>query len=189
MAGLATAGHASGGDFDRVLVVDFGAQYAQLIARRVREAHVFSEIVPRGITATEVKARRPAGIILSGGPASVYAADGYELDAGILDLGIPVLGICYGHQVIADALDGVVTGNDVAEYGRTELTTSGSSLLLSDLPQEQTVWMSHRDAVTAPPPGFRITATTAELRAYLEGHDPAALFTERLGTFRRWKRP
>ena len=105
----ASAGHASGGDFDRVVVVDFGAQYAQLIARRVREAHVFSEIVPRDTTAAEIAARRPAGIILSGGPSSVYAADAYDLDPEILDLGVPVLGICYGHQAIAHTLGGTVS--------------------------------------------------------------------------------
>ena len=105
MGAPATSGHASQeGEFDRVLVVDFGAQYAQLIARRVREARVFSEIVPRDITATEVKAKAPTGIILSGGPASVYAEDAYDIDPDILDLGIPVLGICYGHQVLAKAL-------------------------------------------------------------------------------------
>ena len=102
------AGQASAGDFDRVLVVDFGAQYAQLIARRVREAHVLSEIVPRTITAAEVRRLAPVGIILSGGPASVYAEDAYSIDPAILELGIPTLGICYGHQVIAHNLGGRV---------------------------------------------------------------------------------
>ncbi len=158
-----SAGHASSGDFDKVLVVDFGAQYAQLIARRVREAHVFSEIVSRSITAAEIKAHGPVGIILSGGPASVYADDAYSIDPAILDLGIPVLGICYGHQVIAHALGGTVERNDVAEYGRADLAvTSPSSLLLRGLPEEQAVWMSHRDAVAAPPAGFAITAATAD---------------------------
>ena len=101
MASGAT-GHASDGDFDRVLVVDFGAQYAQLIARRVREAHVFSEIVPRDITAAEIAERAPVGIILSGGPASVYESGAYGIDQAIFDLGIPVLGICYGHQILAN---------------------------------------------------------------------------------------
>src|SRR5210317_119651 len=104
MSGPAVSGHASEGDFDRVLVVDFGAQYAQLIARRAREARVFSEIVPRDITAADVASKHPVGIILSGGPASVYADDAYDLDPGILELGIPVLGICYGHQVLAKSL-------------------------------------------------------------------------------------
>ena len=159
-AGWASSGQASAGDFDRVLVVDLGAQYAQLIARRVREAHVFSEIVPRDVTAAEVKARRPVGIILSGGPASVYAPDAYEIDPGLLDMGIPVLGICYGHQVIAHSLDGTVARNDVAEFGRTTMTTFGG-VLFAGQPAEQTVWMSHRDAVASPPAGFRVTARTA----------------------------
>jgi GMP synthase (glutamine-hydrolysing) len=159
----ATVGQASGGDFDKVLVVDLGAQYAQLIARRVREAHVFSEIVGRDITAQEIKAKNPVGIILSGGPASVYADDAYDIDPGILELGIPVLGICYGHQLIAHTLDGVVAGNDVAEYGRTELEADNQSLLLSDLPVTQQVWMSHRDAVSTPPSGFTVTASTSEV--------------------------
>ncbi len=160
--GAPATGHASEGDFDRVLVVDFGAQYAQLIARRVREAHVFSEIVPRDITADEVVARAPVGIILSGGPASVYEAGAYGIDDAILDLGIPVLGICYGHQVIAGGLDGTVERNDTAEYGPAELTLIGDSVLFSGLPVEQPVWMSHRDAVVAAPPGFVVTASTPD---------------------------
>ncbi len=157
-----TAGQASTGDFDKVLVVDFGAQYAQLIARRVREAHVFSEIVPRTITAAEVREHNPVGIILSGGPASVYADDAYDIDPSILSLGIPTLGICYGHQVIAHGLGGEVVRNDVAEYGRADLKVTESSLLLRGLPEEQVVWMSHRDAVAAPPAGFTVTAATPD---------------------------
>ena len=157
-----STGHASAGDFDRVLVVDFGAQYAQLIARRVREAHVFSEIVTRDISAAEVRAIRPAGIIFSGGPASVYAENAYEIDAGILELGIPVLGICYGHQVIAHTLGGTVARTDAAEYGRTALEAVPESVLFHDLPQEQAVWMSHSDAVSTAPDGFRVTARTSE---------------------------
>lgn len=160
MAG--SAGHASTGDFDKVLVVDFGAQYAQLIARRVREAHVFSEIVPRTITAAAVMGHRPVGIILSGGPASVYAPEAYEIDPEILGLGIPVLGICYGHQVIAHGLGGEVARNDAAEYGRTRLAVSSPSLLLGGLPEEQTVWMSHRDAVVTAPEGFSVIAATPD---------------------------
>ena len=147
---------------ERVLVVDFGAQYAQLIARRVREAHVYSEIVPRNITADAVIKRDPAGIILSGGPASVYAPDAYELDPAILDLGIPILGICYGHQVLAHVLGGEVVRTENAEFGRTELDATGDSVLFAEWPERQPVWMSHRDAVVKPPPGFRITATTAD---------------------------
>jgi GMP synthase (glutamine-hydrolysing) len=144
----------------RVLVVDFGAQYAQLIARRVREASVFSQIVPRDVTAAEVAALEPAGIILSGGPASVYEEDAFRLDAGILDLGVPVLGICYGHQVIADVLGGTVERTDTAEFGRTAMVVGEPGTLFRDLPQRHDVWMSHRDAVVSPPPGFRVTAST-----------------------------
>ncbi len=146
--------------FDRVLVVDFGAQYAQLIARRVREAHVFSEIVPRTISAAEVADRRPAGLVLSGGPASVYADDAYEIDPAILELGVPILGICYGHQVLAHSLGGRVERTEVAEFGKTDLEARGG-VLFDGLPTRQQVWMSHRDAVAAPPPGFTVTATTA----------------------------
>jgi GMP synthase (glutamine-hydrolysing) len=145
---------------DRILVVDFGAQYAQLIARRVREAHVFSEIVPRDIRAAEVAALRPAGIILSGGPASVYAADAYVVDPAIFELGIPVLGICYGHQLIAHTLGGRVARSGAAEYGKTEMTVADPGVLLEGLPRRQPVWMSHRDSVVAAPPGFRVTAST-----------------------------
>lgn len=144
-----------------ILVVDFGAQYAQLIARRVREAHVFSEIVPRDITADEIRAKAPTGIILSGGPASVYADDAYDIDPGIVGLGIPILGICYGHQVLAHAAGGVVTETGGGEYGKTEMSvTDPDSVLFSELPLEQEVWMSHGDAVTEVPPGFRRVAET-----------------------------
>jgi GMP synthase (glutamine-hydrolysing) len=149
-------------DFDRVLVLDFGAQYAQLIARRVREAHVFSEIVPRDITAAEVTSKAPTGIILSGGPASVYAAEAYTIDPEILQLGIPVLGICYGHQLIAHTLGGDVARTEAAEYGRTDLdVVAADSVLFNELPATQPVWMSHRDAVVKAPPGFAVTASTA----------------------------
>lgn len=144
-----------------VLVVDFGAQYAQLIARRVREAHVYSEIVPRDISADELRAKKPTGIILSGGPASVYAEDSYEIDRAIVDLGIPILGICYGHQVLAHACGGVVSETGTGEYGKTRLTATGAeSVLLADLPLEHDVWMSHGDAVTAVPEGFTCVAGT-----------------------------
>jgi GMP synthase (glutamine-hydrolysing) len=145
---------------ERILVVDFGAQYAQLIARRVREAHVFSEIVPREIDARDVVERSPAGIILSGGPASVYAEDAYTLDPEILELGIPVLGICYGHQVLAHTLGGDVARTGTAEFGRADLEVAGPSVLFSGLADRQDVWMSHRDAVVAAPPGFRVVAAT-----------------------------
>ena len=159
---MGLAGVAAAGDFDRVLVVDFGAQYAQLIARRVREANVFSEIVPRDIEAAEVRDRSPSGIILSGGPASVFAPDAYDIDPAILELGIPVLGICYGHQVIAHALGGTVERNDVAEYGGTALEAEPGSVLFHELPRDQQVWMSHKDAVVAAPASFRVTGRTAD---------------------------
>ncbi len=146
--------------FDTVLVLDFGAQYAQLIARRVREARVHSEIVPRDITAAEVAAKHPVGIILSGGPASVYAEDAYGIDPEILELGIPVLGICYGHQLVAQALGGTVANTGVGEYGKTELTTTSQSVILRELPEVQDVWMSHRDFVSEVPNGFVCVAST-----------------------------
>ena len=144
-----------------ILVVDLGAQYAQLIARRVREANVYSEIVSRTISAAEVRARQPIGIILSGGPASVYADDAYEIDTEILGLGIPILGICYGHQLLAHSLDGKVERTGGAEYGRTDLAVNGRSLLFDGSPDQQHVWMSHGDSVIEAPPGFECVASTA----------------------------
>ncbi len=143
-----------------VLVVDLGAQYAQLIARRVREAHVYSEIVPHDASASAIAARRPAGLILSGGPASVYEPDGPQVDPGLFDLGVPVLGICYGHQLMAQALGGEVAATGQREYGGTELHVEQPGVLLQDVPETDTVWMSHGDAVTRAPEGFRVTATT-----------------------------
>ena len=147
-----------------VLVLDFGAQYAQLIARRVREAHVYSEVVSRDITADEIRARRPIGLILSGGPASVYAEDAYRMDPSIIELGIPVLGICYGHQLLADLAGGEVANTGTGEYGNTSLEVTGDSLLLQGLPTEQGVWMSHQDQVTAAPEGFAAVARTSGSR-------------------------
>ena len=148
-----------------VLVVDFGAQYAQLIARRVRELHVYSEIVPHRITAQEVADRAPAALILSGGPKSVHVDGAPSLDPAIYDLGIPILGICYGAQLIAQQLGGVVGRGSRGEYGRAHLTRiagATSTLLAGSIPDEQDVWMSHFDAVTAVPPGFVATASTAD---------------------------
>jgi GMP synthase (glutamine-hydrolysing) len=142
-----------------VLVVDFGAQYAQLIARRIRECHVYSEIVPFDARPKDLRARRPAGLILSGGPASVYEPGAPSLNRGLLELGIPVLGICYGQQAMAQALGGEVGATGDREYGKTGFRTSGGTLF-RDLPTAQTVWMSHGDAVTAAPPGFRVTGET-----------------------------
>ena len=145
-----------------VLVVDFGAQYAQLIARRVREAHVFSQIVPSTITAAEIKAKNPSAIILSGGPSSVYADTAPSIDAGIFSLGIPVFGICYGFQAMAVALGGVVSRTGKSEYGRTQSTVIPDSKVFSGLPTTQNVWMSHGDAVTQAPAGFSVTAATED---------------------------
>jgi GMP synthase (glutamine-hydrolysing) len=141
-------------------VVDFGAQYAQLIARRVREARVFSEVVPHTATVEEIKAKDPQAIVLSGGPASVYADGAPQLDPALFDLDIPVFGICYGFQAMAQALGGTVTHTGTREYGRTELKVSGGELH-SDLPAIQPVWMSHGDAVTEAPSGFEVVATSA----------------------------
>ena len=170
----------------KAIVLDFGAQYGQLIARRVRDLGVYSEIVPCDVTAAEVQAMAPAAIILSGGPASVYAEDAPEVDAGIFELGVPVLGFCYGQQAMAVALGGSVGHTDVGEYGAAELqrldgacgralddrlaelgevsgfdATAGESLLFAGTPCEQTVWMSHRDAVSEVPEGFVVTSRTA----------------------------
>lgn len=144
-----------------VLVVDFGAQYAQLIARRVREASVYSEIVPSTISAAEVKSKSPSAIILSGGPSSVYSESAPKFDSEIFNLGIPVFGICYGFQVMAKALGGEVTKTGKSEFGRTSLTAKESKLF-NGAPLSQLVWMSHGDAVTKAPNGFNICATTAD---------------------------
>jgi len=146
-----------------VLVVDFGAQYAQLIARRVREAHVYSEIVPSTITAAEIVARCPAAVILSGGPSSVYAKDAPRVDPALFDTQIPVFGICYGFQAMATALGGRVDRTGRREYGATELrVTDPNGTLLRDLPATLGVWMSHGDSVSQAPPGFAVTATTTD---------------------------
>ena len=145
-----------------VLVVDFGAQYAQLIARRVREASVYSEIVPHTITAAEVAAKNPVGIILSGGPSSVYEPGSPQLDAGVFDLGIPVLGICYGFQVMATALGGEVAQTGLREYGATPMDVHGDGgAILGGQPAAQTTWMSHGDSVVKAPAGFDVLASTA----------------------------
>ncbi|MGH3327253.1 MAG: glutamine-hydrolyzing GMP synthase [Streptomycetales bacterium] len=145
-----------------VVVVDFGAQYAQLIARRVREARVYSEIVPHTTPAEEILARRPEAIVLSGGPASVYAAGAPRLPPELFRAGVPVLGICYGFQAMAQALGGVVERTGGAEYGGTPLTVNGAgSTLFRGAPGMQPVWMSHGDTVRAAPEGFRVTAGTA----------------------------
>jgi GMP synthase (glutamine-hydrolysing) len=143
-----------------VLVVDLGAQYAQLIARRIRECHVYSEIVAHDLPVSELAARRPAGIVLSGGPASVYEAGAPALDPGVFELGVPVLGICYGHQLMAQTLGGEVAATGQREYGRTLLHVTEPGVLLEDLAADEQVWMSHGDAVTRAPEGFRVTSRT-----------------------------
>jgi GMP synthase (glutamine-hydrolysing) len=149
--------------YDTVLVVDFGAQYAQLIARRVREAHVYSEIVPHRITASEVQKKNPRAIILSGGPKSVHVEGAPVLDPAIYDLGIPIFGICYGHQLIAQQLGGEVSRGGRGEYGRALFTRNNeTSQLLHDLPSEYSVWMSHFDFVARMPDGFTSSASTPD---------------------------
>ena len=143
---------------DTVLVVDFGAQYAQLIARRVRECHVYSEIVPSTMPVASMLARRPKAIILSGGPSSVYAPDAPPAPTGLFTAGVPVLGICYGFQLMVLELGGTVAKTGTAEYGRTTLRLDGS--VLAGLPGDRQVWMSHGDTATAAPPGFLVTGST-----------------------------
>ncbi len=156
-----------------VFVLDFGAQYAQLIARRVREARVYSEIVPFDISAEEVARRAPAALILSGGPASVYAEGAPHMDPAVLELGIPILGFCYGIQEMALHLGGDIPKTDVGEYGFAELTvTEPSCALLDGLPETSQVWMSHRDSVGTAPAGFSVTARTATTGvAAMEHHE------------------
>ncbi len=144
-----------------VLVVDYGAQYAQLIARRVRECHVYSEIVPHDMPVSEIARKRPAGIILSGGPKSVYSPGAPSVDPALFDTGTPVLGICYGQQVMTQALGGEVARTGVAEFGKADFEVKSPGVLFAELPAEQTVWMSHNDAVVTAPEGFRTTGSTA----------------------------
>ena len=158
---------------DTVLVVDFGAQYAQLIARRVREANVYSEIVSHRITAAEVRAKNPKAIILSGGPKSVHVAGAPVLDPAVYDLGVPILGICYGCQLIAQQLGGTVDRGGRGEYGRSVLTHTGepSRLYGTGTPPEHVVWMSHFDFVRNVPEGFVVTAATPDApNAVIENH-------------------
>lgn len=144
----------------KVLVLDFGAQYGQLIARRVRDLNVYSEIVPCDISADEIREMNASALILSGGPASVYAEDAPSIDPAIFDLGLPVLGFCYGHQITAVTLGGKVGHSEVGEYGRATITRTAGAKLFNSTPMEQTVWMSHRDAVFEVPEGFTVTAST-----------------------------
>ena len=147
---------------DLVLVVDFGAQYAQLIARRVRQANVYSEIVPSTMSVAEMIAKRPKAIIVSGGPSSVYEEGAPTLDAAIFEHNSPTFGICYGFQVMAAALGGVVTQTGKSEFGRTSMSHDDNSKLLRGLDTQSRVWMSHGDSVTSAPQGFIATARTAD---------------------------
>ena len=147
---------------DEVVVLDYGGQYSQLIARRVRELGVFSELLPHHVGAAEVARRKPKGLILSGGPASVYSDDAPKLDRELLELGIPVLGICYGMQLLALDLGGSVEGAEVGEYGRSQLTVHQPGVLFKDLPAEQPCWMSHRDTVYSAPEGFTALASSTQ---------------------------
>lgn len=148
-------------DFDTVLVVDFGAQYAQLIARRVRECHVYSEIVPSTMPVSEMLERKPKAIILSGGPSSVYAEGAPPVPDGLFETGVPTFGICYGFQAMARALGGEVARTGAAEFGGTSLKVLQEGLLFAGLPVAQTVWMSHGDSVVGAPAGFSVTAATS----------------------------
>ena len=145
-----------------VLVVDFGAQYAQLIARRVREANVYSEVVPHEMSAADMLAKEPAAIVLSGGPSSVYEEGAPRLDPALLEAGVPVFGMCYGFQSMAQALGGTVAKTGLREYGSTRAkVTDRASTLFNGQPEDQSVWMSHGDSVTEAPEGMRVTATTS----------------------------
>jgi GMP synthase (glutamine-hydrolysing) len=147
---------------EEVVVLDYGGQYSQLIARRVRECGVFSELLPHHVGVEEVARRRPRGVILSGGPASVYAPGAPQLDRSVLELGVPVLGICYGMQLLALDLGGRVEAAEVGEFGRSKLTVGSQGRLLAGTPPEQSCWMSHRDTVYAAPPGFMALASSTE---------------------------
>jgi GMP synthase (glutamine-hydrolysing) len=144
-----------------IVVLDYGGQYSQLIARRVRDCGVFSELLPHHVPLEEIARRKPRGIILSGGPASVYADGAPPLDLGLLELGVPVMGICYGMQLLVHTLGGRVEQAEVGEFGRSELHVSEPGVLLKGMPREQTCWMSHRDTVFEPPPGFTALAASS----------------------------
>jgi len=148
-------------DVRPVLVVDFGAQYAQLIARRVREAHIYSEVVPSTMSVADMLAKNPQAVILSGGPSSVYEPNAPQVDPKLFEAGLPVFGICYGFQAMADALGGTVAKTGLSEFGATQLSVTDSKCLFASLPETQSVWMSHGDAVHEAPAGFSVTATTA----------------------------
>jgi GMP synthase (glutamine-hydrolysing) len=160
-----------------VLVVDFGAQYAQLIARRVREAGVYSEIVPHTATAADIAARNPVGLILSGGPSSVYEAGAPALDPAVFDLDVPTLGICYGFQVMAQTLGGEVANTGLREYGATRVSVTGDGgVLLAEQPADQNVWMSHGDQVSRAPAGFEVLASSSSTPVAAFGSDERRMY-------------
>lgn len=162
---------------DTVLVVDFGAQYAQLIARRVREARVYSEIVPSSMPVAEMLAKNPKAIILSGGPSSVYEEGAPQLDRALFEAGVPVFGMCYGFQLMAKTLGGTVDNSGAREYGRTPLTvTRSGSTLFEGVPDRHSVWMSHGDACSAAPEGFTVTASTDVVPVAAFENDEARLY-------------
>jgi GMP synthase (glutamine-hydrolysing) len=146
---------------EEVIVLDYGGQYSQLIARRVRDCGVFSELLPSHTPLEQIERRKPRGIILSGGPASVYAEGAPRLERGLLELGVPVMGICYGMQLLVHELGGKVQEAEVGEFGRSDLTVIEPGTLLKGMPKEQTCWMSHRDTVIEPPPGFTALASSS----------------------------
>jgi GMP synthase (glutamine-hydrolysing) len=146
---------------EEVIVLDYGGQYSQLIARRVRDCGVFSELLPSHTSLEQIERRKPRGIILSGGPASVYAEGAPRLERGLLELGVPVMGICYGMQLLVHELGGKVEEAEVGEFGRSEVTVIEQGTLLKGMPKEQTCWMSHRDTVIEPPPGFTALASSS----------------------------
>jgi GMP synthase (glutamine-hydrolysing) len=146
---------------EEIIVLDYGGQYSQLIARRVRDCGVFSELLPSHTPLAEIERRKPRGIILSGGPASVYAEGAPKLERGLLELGVPVMGICYGMQLLVHELGGRVEEAEVGEFGRSDLTVIEHGVLLEGMPKEQTCWMSHRDTVIEPPPGFTALASSS----------------------------
>jgi GMP synthase (glutamine-hydrolysing) len=149
------------GAAEEVVVLDYGGQYSQLIARRIRDCGVFSEMLPHDVPLAEIARRRPRGIILSGGPASVYAPGAPRLELGLLDLGVPVMGICYGMQLLMHELGGRVEQAEVGEFGRSQLHVGTPGVLLAETPREQSCWMSHRDTVFEPPPGFTALASSS----------------------------